>query len=146
MPSPDRQHAHISRAGPGDIGHQPAAAGKIAAACRDLDQAGLVRGITRYARTVREPSLALAELDEAISRAFGEAGEPGPCYIDFPDRHAARRGAEIAATRRASPPEASGRHGARSASDVAAAVDLLWSARRVASRSPAAAPATPRRN
>ena len=51
---------------------------------QDLDQASLVRGITRYARTVREPSLALAELDEAISRAFGEAGEPGPCYIDFP--------------------------------------------------------------
>ncbi len=40
--------------------------------------------ITRYARTVREPSLVLQELDEAISRAFGEGGEPGPSYIDFP--------------------------------------------------------------
>src|SRR5579875_3874005 len=51
---------------------------------QDLDHTQLVRTITRYARTVREPSLALAELDEAISRAFGEGGEPGPSYIDFP--------------------------------------------------------------
>ena len=42
---------------------------------QDLDQAQLVRTITRYARTVREPSLALQELDEAIARAFGESGE-----------------------------------------------------------------------
>ena len=51
---------------------------------QDLDQAQLVRTITRYARTVREPSLALQELDEAIARAFGESGEAGPSYIDFP--------------------------------------------------------------
>src|ERR1700757_443627 len=51
---------------------------------QDLDHTHLVRSITRYARTVREPSLALAELDEAISRALGEGGEPGPSYIDFP--------------------------------------------------------------
>ena len=41
-------------------------------ALQDLDQPQLVRTITRYARTVREPSLALQELDEAISRAIGE--------------------------------------------------------------------------
>src|ERR671910_398023 len=29
-------------------------------------------------------SLVLAELDEAIARALGECGEPGPAYIDFP--------------------------------------------------------------
>ncbi|MFD0936577.1 thiamine pyrophosphate-binding protein, partial [Methylobacterium trifolii] len=51
---------------------------------QDLDHTAIVRSITRYARTVREPSLALAELDEAISRALGEGGEPGPAYIDFP--------------------------------------------------------------
>ncbi len=43
-----------------------------------------MRTITRYARTVREPALALAELDEAVSRALGEGGEPGPSYLDFP--------------------------------------------------------------
>src|SRR5947209_20003513 len=31
----------------------------------------LVRTVTRYARTVREPTLALSELDEAIARALG---------------------------------------------------------------------------
>ena len=51
---------------------------------QDMDHTQLVRSITRYARTVREPSLVLQELDEAISRAFGEGGEPGPAYIDFP--------------------------------------------------------------
>ena len=51
---------------------------------QDLDHTHLVRAITRYARTVREPDLALAELDEAIARALGEGGEPGPAYIDFP--------------------------------------------------------------
>ena len=44
---------------------------------QDLDHTQLVRPITRYARTVREPALALAELDEAIARAMGE----GPSYL-----------------------------------------------------------------
>src|ERR1700675_4925510 len=43
---------------------------------QDLDHTHLVSSITRYARTVREASLAPAELDEAISRALGEGGEP----------------------------------------------------------------------
>ncbi len=53
-------------------------------ALQDLDQPQLVRPITRYARTVREPSRALPELDSAISCALGEGGEPGPAFIDFP--------------------------------------------------------------
>jgi acetolactate synthase-1/2/3 large subunit len=51
---------------------------------QDMDHTQLVRSITRYARTVREPSLVLQELDEAIARAVGEGGEPGPSFIDFP--------------------------------------------------------------
>jgi acetolactate synthase-1/2/3 large subunit len=51
---------------------------------QDVDHTQLLRSITRYARTVREPALALAELDEAIARAFGDCGEPGPTYLDFP--------------------------------------------------------------
>ena len=43
-----------------------------------------VRPLTRYARTVRQPELVLQELDEAVSRAFGQGGEPGPVYLDFP--------------------------------------------------------------
>ncbi|MFG1374964.1 hypothetical protein V5F32_22530 [Xanthobacter oligotrophicus] len=49
-----------------------------------MDQSQLVRPLTRYARTVREPALALADLDEAIACALGEGGVPGPAFIDFP--------------------------------------------------------------
>lgn len=53
-------------------------------ALQDLPHTALVRPITRYARTVREPSLAAAELDQAIAAACGHGGEPGPVYLDFP--------------------------------------------------------------
>ena len=97
---------------------------------QDMDQSQLLRPITRYARTVREPSLALAELDEAISCALGEGGVPGPAFIDFP-----------VDTLRAPVPEAlrmaehmTAKPRVRALPDpdrIAAAVDLLWSARRV---------------
>lgn len=97
---------------------------------QDMDHTQLVRSITRYARTVREPSLVLQELDEAISRAFGEGGEPGPSYIDFPtdtlrglvpkalqlEEHLAPKPRILT---RPDPVQ------------VEKAVDLLWSARRV---------------
>jgi acetolactate synthase I/II/III large subunit len=53
-------------------------------ALQDLVHTDLVRSITRYARTVREPALVLQELDEAVARALGEGGDPGPVYLDFP--------------------------------------------------------------
>jgi thiamine pyrophosphate-dependent acetolactate synthase large subunit-like protein len=97
---------------------------------QDMDHTQLVRSITRYARTVREPSLVLQELDEAISRAFGDGGEPGPSYIDFPTdtlRGIVPRALQLEEHLNAKPrtvirpdPE-----------QVARAVDLLWSARRV---------------
>jgi len=51
---------------------------------QDMVHTDLVRSITRYSRTVREPALVLQELDEAVSRAFGQGGDPGPVYLDFP--------------------------------------------------------------
>lgn len=97
---------------------------------QDLDQTQLVRSITRYARTVREPSLALAELDEAIARARGEGGESGPSFIDFPTD-----------TLRATVPKALQLEEHLSCKPhtvicpdpvrIAEAVDILWSARRV---------------
>jgi thiamine pyrophosphate-dependent acetolactate synthase large subunit-like protein len=97
---------------------------------QDLDHTQLVRTITRYARTVREPDLALAELDEAISRAFGEGGEPGPAYIDFPTdtlRALVPEPLQLEEHLRAKP-----RHVTRPDPDrIADAVDLLWSAPRV---------------
>ncbi|MEH3147872.1 MAG: thiamine pyrophosphate-binding protein [Methylobacterium frigidaeris] len=97
---------------------------------QDLDQTALVRGITRYARTVREPALVPAELDEAISRAVGEGGEPGPSYIDFPVdtlRAVVPRAVQLDEHQRAK-----SRPGPRpDPDDVAQAVEVLWSARRV---------------
>jgi acetolactate synthase-1/2/3 large subunit len=79
---------------------------------------------------VREPSLVLQELDEAVARAVGQGGEPGPVYLDFP-----------VDTLRAPVPEAMqlAEHFASKPrpaifpdpAQVARAVDLLWSARRV---------------
>ena len=97
---------------------------------QDLDATQLVRSITRYARTVREPALALAELDEAIARAFGEGGEPGPSYIDFPIdtlRADVPKPLQLEEHLRQKP-----RMETRpDLAQVAAAVELLWSARRV---------------
>lgn len=95
-----------------------------------MDHCELVRSITRYARTVREPALVPCELDEAIACAMGEGGRPGPAFIDFPvDTLRAplpavlRMEEHIAAKPRLRPLPDPDR--------VAAAVDLLWNARRV---------------
>ncbi len=97
---------------------------------QDLDHTHLVRTITRYARTVREPSLALAELDEAISRALGEGGEPGPSYIDFPVdtlRSPVPKALQLDEHLRPKPRQVT----LPDPTQVAAAADLIWSARRV---------------
>jgi acetolactate synthase-1/2/3 large subunit len=97
---------------------------------QDLDHTLLLRSITRHARTVREPDLALGELDEAIARALGEGGEPGPAYLDFPtDTLRARVPAALQLEEhlRPKPRPVMRPDPAR----IAEAVDLLWSARRV---------------
>ena len=97
---------------------------------QDLDHTQLVRAITRYARTVREPELALAELDEAISRAMGEGGEPGPAYMDFPTdtlRAVVPGPVQLEEHLRPKPRPVARPDPER----IAEAVDLLWSARRV---------------
>ncbi len=99
-------------------------------ALQDLDQPQLVRCITRYARTVREPTLALKELDDAISCALGDGGEPGPAFIDFPTdtlRAPFPKALELDEQVRANPRAVSRPDDGA----VARAVDLLWSARRV---------------
>src|ERR1700741_1592545 len=96
---------------------------------QDMDHTQLVRSITRYARTVREPSLVLQELDEAISRAFGEGGEPGPVFIDFPVdtlRSIVPKALQLAEHLSAKPRTITRPDPAQ----VEKAVDLLWSARR----------------
>ena len=98
-------------------------------ALQDMVHTDLVRSITRYARTVREPSLVLQELDQAVSRALGHGGDPGPVYLDFP---VDTLRAEIPQTVQL-PEHFMPRPAPRMAPDVdavRAAVDLMWSARR----------------
>jgi acetolactate synthase-1/2/3 large subunit len=98
-------------------------------ALQDIVHTDFVRPLTRYARTVREPNLVLQELDEAVARAFGQGGEPGPVYLDFPVD--TLRGEVAKATQL--PEHFAPRPKRRLLPDpesVAQAVDVLFSARR----------------
>ncbi len=77
-------NAHVARAPVLVLSGVPPRPQENRGALQDLVHTDMVRPITRYAHTVREPSLVLQELDEAVARAFGAGGEPGPVYLDFP--------------------------------------------------------------
>jgi acetolactate synthase I/II/III large subunit len=77
-------NAHVSRAPVLVLSGVPPRQQENRGALQDMIHTDFVRPLTRYARTVREPTLVLQELDEAVSRAFGQGGEPGPVYLDFP--------------------------------------------------------------
>ena len=51
---------------------------------QDIPHTEILRPVTRYARTARVADQVLRELDEAIARAFGDLGEPGPSYLEVP--------------------------------------------------------------
>lgn len=53
-------------------------------ALEELDQAGLVRPVTRFARTVGHDRQLLPFLHAAVAAALGEDGPSGPAYLDFP--------------------------------------------------------------
>jgi len=122
-------NAHVARAPLLVLSGTPPRPQENRGALQDIVHTDLVRSITRCARTVREPSLLLAELDEAFARAEGHGGEPGPVYLDFPTD-----------TLRAEVPAALqlGEHFAAKAAPrlppdedaVGRAVELLWTARR----------------
>lgn len=122
-------NAHVARAPVLVMSGVPPRAQDNRGALQDMDHTAFVRPITRYARTIRQPELVAQELDEAIARAFGQAGEPGPVYLDFP-----------VDTQRAEVPAAMQRDEHLAAKPVlrlmpdpqavAQAVDLLFSARR----------------
>ena len=123
-------NAHVSRAPVLVLSGTPPRPQENRGGLQDVDHTLLLRSITRYARTVREPTLVLAELDEAIARAFGECGEPGPAYLDFPTdtlRSEVPKALQLAEHIEAKPraeilPDPT---------SVDRAVDVLWSAKRV---------------
>ncbi len=77
-------NAHVARAPVLVLSGTPPRAQDNRGALQDLPHTELVRPITRYARTVRDPVLVLQELGEAVARAIGQGGDPGPVYLDFP--------------------------------------------------------------
>lgn len=77
-------NAHVARAPVLVLSGTPPQPQENRGALQDMAHIDFVRPLARYARTVRDPALVLQELDEAVARAQGHAGEPGPAYLDFP--------------------------------------------------------------
>lgn len=122
-------NAHVSRASVLVLSGLPPMPQENRGALQDIVHTEMVRGITRYARTVRNADLALQELDEAVSRALGQVGEPGPVYLDFP--------VDVVRSKVSIPMQMQERFIQRAPlkitpeiSAIHAAVDLLWSAKR----------------
>lgn len=122
-------NAHVARASVLILSGTPPRAQENRGALQDMAHVDFIRPLTRYARTVREPDLVLQELDEAVARAFGQGGEPGPVFLDFPvDTLRARPSPALALAERFAPPPVGRLRPDPDA--VGRAVDLLWSARR----------------
>lgn len=51
---------------------------------QDIPHVEILRPITRTCRTARVADQAIRELDEAVARAMGDMGEPGPVYLEIP--------------------------------------------------------------
>ena len=122
-------NAHVSRASVLVLSGLPPMPQENRGALQDIVHTEMVRGITRYARTVRNADLALQEIDEAVSRALGQGGEPGPVYLDFP--------VDVVRSKVSIPMQMQERFTQRAPlkitpeiSAIHAAVDLLWSAKR----------------
>lgn len=96
---------------------------------QDIPHVDILRPVTRCARTARVPEQVIRELDEAVAKATGDAGEPGPVYIEIPtDVLRTRIPPQLVLDewlqpkpRRLMPPDAQ---------TIAEAVDIFWSARR----------------
>lgn len=122
-------NAHVAKASVLVLSGLPPTPQENRGALQDIVHTELVRSLTRYARTVRHPDLVPQELAEAAARALGEAGEPGPVYLDFPiDTLRADVAVPMQLPEVFAPPAALPAPPHPQA--VQAAVDLLWSARR----------------
>ncbi len=51
---------------------------------QDIPHVDILRPVTRTSRTARVAEQVVRELDEAVARAMGDMGEPGPVYIEIP--------------------------------------------------------------
>lgn len=121
-------NAHVARAPVLVLSGVPPRAQENRGALQDILHTDLVRGITRYARTVREAALVPQELDQAVARAQGLGGDPGPVYLDFPTDTLRDTVPAALQWPRWFLPQPPARLAA--STDIAAAVELLWKARR----------------
>jgi acetolactate synthase-1/2/3 large subunit len=96
---------------------------------QDIPHVDILRPVCRQARTLRVPDQVIREFDEAVARAFGDLGEPGPVYLEIPTDVLRTPVAkqlilddwmQPRSTRRIEPDPAA----------VAQAVEVLWSAKR----------------
>ena len=96
---------------------------------QDIPHVEIMRPVTRTSRTLRVPDQVVRELDEAVARAMGDKGEPGPVYLEIPtDVLRTRVPPQLvldewmqAKPARVIPPDPAA---------VAQAVDVFWSAKR----------------
>ena len=51
---------------------------------QDIPHVDILRPVTRTARTARVAEQVIREMDEAVARAMGDMGEPGPVYVEIP--------------------------------------------------------------
>ncbi len=51
---------------------------------QDIPHVDIIRPVARLSRTARVAEQVIRELDEAVARAMGDGGEPGPVYVEIP--------------------------------------------------------------
>jgi acetolactate synthase-1/2/3 large subunit len=96
---------------------------------QDIPHVDILRPVTRAARTLRVADQVVRELDEAVARATGDLGEPGPAYVEIPTdvlRTTVPAGLVLDDWMRPKPARAVPPDPAL----VAEAVEAIWSARR----------------
>jgi acetolactate synthase-1/2/3 large subunit len=96
---------------------------------QDIPHVDILRPVCRQSRTLRVADQVVRELDEAVARAFGDLGEPGPVYLEIPTdvlRTPVAPNLVLDDWMRPRPP----RRIPPDPAAVAEAVDALWSARR----------------
>lgn len=51
---------------------------------QDIPHVDIIKPVARLSRTARVADQVIRELDEAVARAMGDGGEPGPVYLEIP--------------------------------------------------------------
>jgi acetolactate synthase-1/2/3 large subunit len=77
-------NASLARASVLVIGGCPPMAQMNMGPLQDIPHTEIMKPITRTSRTLRVADQLVRELDEAVSRAMGDMGEPGPVYVEIP--------------------------------------------------------------